>query len=271
MATDRVLNKLTNLIGVELEARDVRFALSHWDDAPAKLQRAVVAWFKAQERVPAALQSSFIEADERAVRSISDLHPDTQELVLSDRTFKEDIPVMLSKARGYSRIHELLWKRLIRAVKTGDVVAAAAKALAKHNDCPEAFLKAAGIEPVKAERARRLDEATKPTTSRARRPRAGADETVEETQRARRPRVAKTEAEPERVRRPRVAKTEDADFDLPEEETVKTRRPRTVKAGATAGGAIAKVKETFHKAQERELVDPAKISHAVRTVRRPRV
>lgn len=247
MTTDRILDKLDTLATSSLEIRDVRFALKYWNDASQKLRRNVLTWFKAQQRIPAALQTELVDLSDRAVHVIADLNPDVQHLVLSDRAFKDDRPVLLSKARGYSHIHEDLWKLLTRAAKAGELRPVVARALAKHKDCPETFLKAAGITPVSAERARRLDA----VTGRAARAVAGKPA-----------RAVRRAAD--------VEQKSDADFELPEEESVKTPRARRPRAPRPATGSVAaQVQKTFPKAQER-VIDTSKISQTARAVRRPR-
>lgn len=244
-ATTRVLEKLDNLIGAELEAVDVRFVLKYWDEAGAKLQRSVVAWFKEQTKTTPALQVHFIEVDARAVKSIKDLSPQAQELIMTEREFKDDIPVMVAHARGYTHIHESLWKALIKAARANELRAVAAKALAARTDCPQLFLKAAGVSPTQARRSRVV---------------------VDETRQVRPGSEAQTPTRRQRGKAaPKPAHSNPED-DFAFDDTVKTPRRRSTD---TQRGAIDKVRQVFGKASERNVL-AENVKHAARTVRRPR-
>lgn len=309
MAIDRILNKLSSFVGMELNASKVRFAVENWEHPsfPRTLETQIRRWMKehGNEARNAGTIVAYAKVDEQSAKWLVNPIAAAQDAILHFKD-EDDTAALVSHAVHFDEISPRMWKAVVAGIEalSPRVVAK----LAAREDAPRTFVRQFGeaVEEKPARTSRRAPAvAEKPVRAarrtadkeapvRARRPRTAADDVDAPVVRRTRKLVEKEAptrgrtgraVTVERVKavKPRIQKVK-PDYDLDDDAPAPARTSRrTATTTSTPAKVVKTVKKTSvpdkkvvsrrtsSKASDEAPVNERRVSKSVRSVRRPTV
>lgn len=126
----------------EYDAALIRFVAKNWEQVSERVAKRTVSWLRnnADDMAPA-LQVTFLELDEKALRYIPDLSRAAQRFVLENLE-ESDVSAMIGKAHSYTVIVPELWDVVISNVEAGTMSKRELAAYEGRERLPRAFKQA---------------------------------------------------------------------------------------------------------------------------------
>lgn len=127
----------------EYDAALIRFVAKNWEQVSERVAKRTISWLRnnAADDMAPALQITFLELDEKALRYIPDLSRAAQRFVLANLE-ESDVSTMIGKAHAYTVIVPELWDVVISQVAAGTMSKRELAAYEGRERLPRAFKQA---------------------------------------------------------------------------------------------------------------------------------
>ena len=136
------LDTVDSIRSDEYDAAAVRFIAKNWEQVSERVAKRTLTWLRANaDDMTPALQITFLELDEKALRYIPDLSRAAQRFVLENLE-ESDVSTMIGKAHAYAVIVPELWDVVISQVAAGTMSKRELAAYEGRDRLPRAFKQA---------------------------------------------------------------------------------------------------------------------------------
>lgn len=136
------LDNIDSIRSDEYDAATVRFVAKNWEQVSERVAKRTISWLRSNAvDMTSALQITFLELDDKALRYIPDLSRAAQRFVLENLE-ESDVEALVSKAHAYTVIVPELWDVVISKVSLGTMFKRELAAYEGRDRLPRAFKQA---------------------------------------------------------------------------------------------------------------------------------